>query len=154
LDRHLLPLRLERISGFMSTVQILLQNEAYADSLGALLAREGVYRVSRVPQPDLDGDDVIVADRKALESYPALIQHAQRLVLIAPNDPKLMAELWEHNVRSVVFESDPPSTAVLAILGIDLGKAASGIRNGARLQLINGGAAAPMAARISAKHRA
>ncbi len=138
----------------MSTVQILLQNEAYARALSTLLARESIYEVSRVAEPDFDQDGVIVADRKALERYPALIQQSERLVLIAPNDPKLMAEVWEHNVRSVVFESDPPGTAVLAILGLELGKAAAGRPNGGRLVLINGGAGAPRSAPISAKHPA
>jgi hypothetical protein len=138
----------------MPIVQILLQNDTYARALGTLLAREGVYEVWRVTEPDLDRDGVIVADRKALERYPALIQQPQRLVLIAPNDPELMRELWEHDIRSLVFESDPPSTAVLAILGLELGKARAAGQNGGRLIVINGRASAPIAARISAKHPA
>jgi len=138
----------------MPTVQILLQNETYARALGTLLAREGVYEVWRVLEPDFDREGVIVADRKALERYPALIQQPERLVLIAPNDPELMRELWEHEVRNLVFESDPPSTAVLAILGLELGKAAAAGHNGGRLVVINGRAGAPISARISAKHPA
>jgi hypothetical protein len=138
----------------MPTVQIVLQNEAYARALGALLAREGVYEISNVAEPDFGRDGVIVADRGALERYPALIQQPARLVLIAPNDPKWMGELWEHEIRSVVFESDPPSTAVLAILGLELGKAAAPGKNGRRLVLINGGAGAPTTAQISAKQPA
>ena len=131
----------------MSTVQVLVQREAYAGSLSSLLAREGVYEVARVQAPDFDRDGVIVADRQALERYPALLQHAERLVLIAPNDPNLLAILWEHNIRSVVFESDPPSTAVLAILGSDIENA----RPLARIIAIDTRAASPNAAQISPK---
>ncbi len=138
----------------MSTVQILLRNESYARVLASLLAREGVYEVVRVSEPDFGRDGVVVADRWGLEQYPALLEQPQRLVLIAPKDPDFMAQVWEHDVPSVVFESDPPSTAALAILGRDLGKAATGARNGARLVVINGGAGAPTPARSCAKHPA
>jgi hypothetical protein len=131
----------------MSTVQLLVQKEAYAGALSSLLAREGVYQVARVSAPDFERDGVIVADRQALERYPVLLQHSERLVLIAPNDPNLLALLWEHNVRSVVFESDPPSTAVLAILGANLGKA----RPLGRIIAIDSRAASPNAAQISPK---
>ena len=129
----------------MSTVQVLVQRETYAGALSSLLAREGLYEVARVSAPDFSRDGVIVADRQALERYPALLQHSERLVLIAPNDPNLLALLWEYNVRSVVFESDPPSTAVLAILGSDLGEA----RLAGRIIAIDRRAASPNTAQIS-----
>jgi hypothetical protein len=138
----------------MSTVQILLQRQAYARALSSLLAREGVYEIACVSEPDLKREGVIVADRQALERYPALIQQSERLVLILPNDPDLMSTVWEHNVRSVVFESDPPSTAALAILGLDLQKATAApapVHSGSRLVFINGRACSPMCARISPK---
>ena len=131
----------------MSTVQVLVQRETYAGALSSLLAREGVYQVARVSAPDFERDGVIVADRHALDRYPSLLQHPERLVLIAPNDPNLLSLLWEYNVRSVVFESDPPSTAVLAILGADLGEP----RPLGRLVAIGSRAVSPNAAQISPK---
>ena len=104
----------------MLTVQVLVEKDAYAAALSSLLLREGAFEVARVAEPDFRRTGVIVADRKALERYPALLQHPERLVLIAPNDPAVLSALWEHDVRSVVFDTDPPSTAVLAILGAEL----------------------------------
>ena len=138
----------------MSSVQMLVQRDAYAGVLSSLLEREGAYQVSRVSEPDLDRDGVIVADRQALQQFPELLQEAERLVLIAPNDPALLSSLYEHNVRSVVFETDPPSTAVLAILGAGLGKGAFdpvAEKPRARIVVINSRAGAPNAAPISPK---
>ncbi len=104
----------------MTSVQVLIQRDAYAIALSSLLLREGVFEVSRVAEPDYSRDGVIVADRRALDQYPDLLNHAERLVLIAPNDPALLGSLWNHKLRSVVFETDPPDTAVLAILGAGL----------------------------------
>ena len=131
----------------MLTVQVLVQRESYVRALSNLLQREGVYEVVCVPTPDFERDGVIVADRMALERYPSLLQHADRLVLISPNDPQFLSLLWEFNVRSVVFESDPPSTAVLAIIGADLSKNATS----GPFPVLNGRVPSPSAAPISPK---
>ncbi len=138
----------------MSSVQMLVQRDAYAGALSSLLEREGAYEVSRVSEPDLERDGVIVADRQALQQFPGLLQESERLVLIAPNDPALLSSLYEHNVRCVVFETDPPSTAVLAILGAGLRKAISAPvdeKPRARIVVINSRAGSPNAAPISPK---
>jgi hypothetical protein len=102
----------------MPLVQLLVARDAYARDLSALLAREGGFDVIRAKAPDFTRDGQIVADCAALKYYPALLDFPERLVLIAPNDAETLAQLWEHNVRSVVFESDSPATAVLAILSV------------------------------------
>lgn len=101
----------------MYTVQLLLQRENYARDLAALLSREG-FHVVPGPKPNLDGDGTIVADRAALERYPTLFHEPERVVLIAPNDPGFLSLVWQHKMRSVVFETDPPGTVMLAILGM------------------------------------
>ena len=104
----------------MSMVQLLVQTESYAKDLSALLIGEGCD-VVRCTAPDFSREGVIVADRRALDRYPALLDHPEQVVLIAPNDPNFLSVLWQHNMRSVVFETDPPGTVILAILGNEIG---------------------------------
>ncbi len=108
----------------MPMVQLLVQTETYAKDLSALLSHEG-FEVIRCSAPDFDHDGAIVADRPALERHPILLEHPERVVLIAPNDTKFLALLWRHNMRSVVFETDPVSTVCLAILGTEIGHRAT-----------------------------
>jgi hypothetical protein len=109
-------------------VQLLVQSEKFARDLTALLKREGCD-VARPGAPDFAGPGVIVADRRALDRYPDLLDNPERVVLIAPNDPNLLSVLWQHNMRSVVFESDPPSTVILAILGTEIGHAGGSLKS-------------------------
>lgn len=104
----------------MLSVQVLLPDNLYAQRLLALIAREGGHEASRVTAPDLTRDGVIVADRAAIERFPKLLDDVERLVLITANDGRYLASLWERGVRSVVFDSDPPSTALLAILALEM----------------------------------
>lgn len=111
----------------MSMVQLLLQTESYARDLTVLLNREGCY-VVRATVPDFSRPGPIVADKRALERYPALLDHPDRVVLIAPNDPAYLSLLWRHNMRSVVFDTDPPSTVTLAVLATEIGRGGPGLR--------------------------
>ena len=135
----------------MSTVQVLVQKDAYAGALSTLLNREGKFDVVRLAEPDFECGGVIVADGQALERFPSLLQCSGRLVMIAPNDPKVLSELWEHDIRSVVFDTDPPSTAVLAILGADINQSSEPAigRPKAPIIVINSRAASPRVAQIS-----
>lgn len=104
----------------MPVVQLLVDRDAYARDLLALLAHEGGFEVVRAKEPDFTVDGEIVADYQALQQYPMLLDHAERLVLITPNDSNTLATLWEHNVRTVIFETDSPATAVLAIISAEM----------------------------------
>ena len=111
----------------MPMVQLMVQAESYAKDLFALLSREGCD-VIRSAAPDFTHDGAIVADRLALDRHPVLLEHPERVVLIAPNDAKFLSLLWQHNIRSVVFETDSPSTVLLAILGNEIANGASRIK--------------------------
>ena len=111
----------------MSMVQLLVQTESYARDLTALLNREGC-NVVRSTVPDFTRPGAIVADRRALERYPVLLDHPDRVVLIAPNDPGFLSLLWQHDMRSVVFDTDPPGTVMLAILGMEIGHDGASIK--------------------------
>lgn len=104
----------------MFTIQLLVQAEDYARELALLLHREGCDAV-RSSAPDFTLEGAIVADRRALERHPVLLEHPERVILIAPNDPNFLSLLWKHRMRSVVFEKDPPGTVVLAVLATGIG---------------------------------
>jgi hypothetical protein len=104
----------------MPTVQLLIQSETYAKDLAALLSGEGCD-VLRGTTPDFARQGAIVADRRALDRYPALLDHPERVVVIAPNDASFLSMLWQHNVRSVVFEKDPSVNVLLAVLANEIG---------------------------------
>jgi hypothetical protein len=105
----------------MSLVQLLVEKDTKAAALSALLDREG-FSVVRPAQPDFALAGAIVADRQALERSPALLDYPERVVLIAPNrDPRFLSMLWQHEMKSVVFEADPPGTVLLAVLGLSIG---------------------------------
>jgi hypothetical protein len=106
----------------MSTVQLLLHREAYARNLSALLEREGCFEVVCSESPDFERDGVIVADHLAIVEHPVLLKFPERLVLITPNDQRVLDTVWRHNIRAVVFDSDSPHTALLAILGSELAR--------------------------------
>lgn len=119
----------------MYTVQLLLQKENYARDLAALLSREG-FEVVTGSKPNLDGRGTIVADRAALDRYPALFHQPERVVLIAPNDPGFLSVVWQHKMRSVVFETDPPGTVMLAILGMAIAAGGSETIKSGRSHLV------------------
>jgi hypothetical protein len=104
----------------MSAVQLLLEHDTKAAELAALLEREG-FHVTRSKEPDYTQGGSIVADRLALERWPSLLKFPERVVLIAPNDQDFLSKLWQHNMRSVVFESDAPGTVLLAVVGAEIG---------------------------------
>jgi hypothetical protein len=111
----------------MPCIQLLLPETDYVNRLQKLLCSEGGCQCRRVAQPDWSTTGPIVADRSAVERFPELLQHPDRLVPVTTKDPAYQAQLWEHGVRSVVFDTDPPSTVMLAILGAELrGESAKG----------------------------
>lgn len=100
----------------MGTVQLTLNDAPYAAALRDLLMRGGVREVRCAAQPDPAHEGVIVVDSEALDCLPLPLLNPERVVLITSNDPKHLAQAWNAGVRSVVFNEDPLSTAVLAIM--------------------------------------
>lgn len=104
----------------METIQIAIANSPYATALRELLSRSGPWDVVCVQAPDWSSDGVLVLDPQHLEEMPAPIVNPERVVLIAPNDPRLLSQAWEAGVNSVVYEKDPINTAVLAVMSARL----------------------------------
>jgi hypothetical protein len=104
----------------METVQLTLGDMLYAEQLRDLLSSSGSREVRCVESPDATQDGVIVVDSDGLNRLPVPLQRPERVVLITHNDPQHLAEAWNAGIRSVVFNEDPLSTAVLAIMAAGL----------------------------------
>ena len=104
----------------MDTIQIALADTPYANALRDLLLRNGACEVYCVDSPDSNQAGVLVLDPEHLDRLAAPIQHPDRLVLIARNEPRSLARAWDAGVTSVVYDKDPLATAVLAIMAARL----------------------------------
>lgn len=104
----------------MDTIQVALADTPYAHALRELLLRNGACEVLCVDSPDLNQGGVLVLDAEHLDRLAAPIQHPERLVLIARNEPKSLSRAWDAGVTSVVYDKDPLATAVLAIMAARL----------------------------------
>ncbi len=114
----------------MESIQIAISNVDYANTLLDLLVRNAGWKAQIVESPNTAAEGVIVVDAAALESLPPGLSNPERFVLVTRNDPRLLARAWEAGIISVVFEDDPPGTAVLAIMAARL-KAGKGERRNA-----------------------
>lgn len=104
----------------METIQLALANTSYATALREMLLRDGTWEVCCVELPDSRRPGVMVLDAPALDRLPPPLPDPERIVLIAPNDPHHLARAWEAGIVSVVFDNDPLSTAMLAIMAARL----------------------------------
>jgi hypothetical protein len=73
-----------------------------------------------VEVPDLGLGGVVVVDAHSLERLPGVIANPERVVLITQKDAPHLAKAWEAGIESVVFDNEPLSTAMLAIMGARL----------------------------------
>jgi hypothetical protein len=104
----------------METVQLILNDAPYASALRDLLERNGTREVRCLNAPDPAQAGVIVIDSEALDRVPLPLVGPERIVLITRNDSQHLMQAWNAGIRSVVFNEDPLSTAVLAIMAAEL----------------------------------
>jgi tRNA pseudouridine-54 N-methylase len=74
------------------------------------------WQVKRVDTPDASRDGVIVVDAESLERLRRPLRNPERVVLITRKGPDLLNRAWDAGIVSVVGDTDPLSTAMLAIL--------------------------------------
>lgn len=104
----------------METVHLMIGDAPYASALRELLERNGTREVRCLDVPDPEPEGVLVVDSDALNRLPLPLVNPERVVLITSNDPQHLAQAWNAGIRSVVFNEDPLSTAVLAIMAAEL----------------------------------
>ena len=104
----------------MEIVQLAISNPAYGSALRELLLRNATWKVLTVDIPDMRAEGVVVLDTVTLQRLPSQIAGPERVVLVTQNDPQHLTRAWEAGIVSVVFENDPISTALLAIMAAQL----------------------------------
>jgi hypothetical protein len=104
----------------MYTVQLAVGNAPYGAVLSELLTHAESCRVTAVDRPDPRQPGVLVVNEQTLERLPLPLERPERVVLITPKEPQRLARAWEAGIRCVVFDSDPPRTMALAIMGAGL----------------------------------
>ena len=104
----------------MYTVQLAVGNAPYGAVLCDLLTRTESCHVTAVDRPDPRQSGVLVVNEQTLECLPTPIDRPERIVLITPKEPARLARAWEAGIRCVVFDSDPPRTMALAVMGAGL----------------------------------
>jgi hypothetical protein len=104
----------------MEMVQLTIGDAPYASALRKMLEGSGAMPVRCVEVPDPEREGVIVVDCAGLDRLPVPLANPERVVLITRNDSEHLSRAWNAGIRSVVFDEDPLSTAVLAILAAEL----------------------------------
>ena len=104
----------------MQTVQLSIADGAYAAAVREALYHSCAWHIQSVEQPDLSCQSVLVVDEAAFGRLPLPISNPERVVLITRKEPQLLAQAWEAGIVSVVSETDPLSTVLLAIMAAAL----------------------------------
>ena len=104
----------------MYTVQLAVGNAPYGVVLNDLLAHTESCRVTAVDRPDPRQPGVLVLNDQTLDGLPLPLDRPERVVLITHKQHQCLARAWEAGIRCVVFDSDPPRTMALAIMGAAL----------------------------------
>jgi len=104
----------------MQTVQLSIADCQYAAGLREVLCRSCAWHVEVVERPDQSQSSVLVIDEAAFERLPLPLSNPERVVLITRHDPELMARAWDAGIVSVVSQTDPTSTVMLAVMAAAL----------------------------------
>jgi hypothetical protein len=110
----------------MKTVQLAVQDLDYADSVRNVLVQDGEHRVHLVKKPDVTLGGVIMVDAPQLNCSPLLAWEQERLVVVVQKERDDLSMVWDAGVRHVVFQDDPPQTARIVVLGLELSLASNG----------------------------
>ena len=112
----------------MEPIQLAISDSTYAAALKQMLQRDGTWEVEAVEAPDPAFSGVMVLDEAGLDRLPSSVRNPERVVLVTQNRPQCLSRAWEAGIVSVVFDNDPLSTAMLAIMAARLrvGKCAPG----------------------------
>lgn len=100
-------------------IQIALRNVRLAERLRELLLHTGALRIDLVEAADPCDDGVIVTDAERLPK-PSVIRKPERYVAVAPRREQALECAWNAGVKSVVYDTEPISTIVLAVMAARL----------------------------------
>jgi hypothetical protein len=100
-------------------IQIALHNRRLAERLRELLLHTCALRIDLVDTIDQADDGVIVTDAESLPR-PNLIRKPERFVALAPRREEALECAWNAGVKSVIYDTEPISTIVLAVMAARL----------------------------------
>ena len=104
----------------MQTVQISIADPAYGAALREALVHSCAWRVEAVQQPDPSQHGVMVLDWAAFLRLPTPLSNPERVVLIGPQEPEVLAQAWDAGIVSIVSQGDPIDTVLMAIMAAGL----------------------------------
>ena len=105
----------------MQAVQLVIAYAVFAAALREALTRSGPWQVVFRQAPDICQKCVLVLDEDAFERLPLPLPNPERVVLITPRkDAQHLSLAWDAGIVSVVVQSDPTSTVLLAIMAAAL----------------------------------
>ena len=104
----------------MQTVQLAITDGRYEAAVREALARSCAWHIESVGVQEAAQNTVLVLDEAGLERLALPLTNPERVVLITRKDPQKLAEAWEAGIVSVVSNTDPLSTVLLAIMAAAL----------------------------------
>lgn len=111
----------------VKTVQVAIQDPAYADCIRNLLLEDGRHQVHIVEMPEVSLAGVIILDSEYLSKLPAPAKEQKRLVVVAHKEHDDLSKIWDAGVRHVVFYGDAPQYVRVVVLGMELALGANGV---------------------------
>jgi len=104
----------------VQTVQLSIADQVYGAAIREALARSCAWHVEPVPSPDPSLQGVMVLDWIAFSRLPLPLSNPERVVLIGPQEPQVLAQAWDAGIVSVVSQGDPIDTVLMAIMAAAL----------------------------------
>jgi hypothetical protein len=104
----------------MQTVQLSIADPVYGAAVREALAHSCAWHVEPVVTPDPSVHGVMVLDWAAFVKLPLPLYNPERVVLIGPQEPRVLAEAWDAGIVSVVSQGDPIDTVLMAIMAAAL----------------------------------
>jgi hypothetical protein len=105
-------------------IQIAMSDTPFRSALCRMLTSSASCEVICVEEPDTASGGVLVVDTDHLKRLPLPLRQPERVVLVTHDEPGMLgqklSQAWEAGVHSVVYDRDPLSTVVLAILAAKL----------------------------------
>ncbi|MBS1854001.1 MAG: hypothetical protein JST11_01445 [Acidobacteria bacterium] len=116
----------------MQTVQLSIADPVYGAVIREALVHSCAWHVQPVEEPDLSLHGVMVLDWAAFRKLPLPLDNPERVVLIGPQEPQVLAQAWDAGIVSVVSQGDPIDTVLMAIMAAALRVDKSHSRSAAR----------------------
>ncbi|MDE3166688.1 MAG: hypothetical protein KGN36_12855 [Acidobacteriota bacterium] len=104
----------------MQNVQLSIADPVYGLAIREALVHSCAWHVQPAAEPDPALHGVMVLDWAAFCKLPLPLDNPERVVLIGPQEPQVLAQAWDAGIVSVVSQGDPIDTVLMAIMAAAL----------------------------------